>query len=407
MSGPLLANEPWLTCAETRAVFDALEADGKAARVVGGCVRDALIGRPITDIDIATPERPERIMALLEAADIRTIPTGLSHGTVTALIGKKTFEITTLRQDVETDGRHATVAWTEDWGIDAARRDFTFNALSATRDGTVYDPFDGIADLKHGRVRFVGNAAERIIEDRLRVLRFFRFFALFGKGAPDTDALTACRAAAGDLGALAKERIRVEILKLLGADDPMAALNAMIETGVWAALIPVAPDMSRLRRVIDLENNTAFGLSPNPVRRLGVVSVHTLEDAETVAAALKLSNADSDRVLKMASGDSLDDLQTALYQDGIVAVQDRAALTWAESGDALQKWTSVFETMRDYQRPTFPIGGTDVLNLGVSAGPRVGQLLTATETWWITQDFQPDRDGCLRHLIKVTQTKTN
>ena len=231
------ARAPWLPAADTRAVLEALMADGKPARLVGGCVRDALAGRPVTDVDIATPETPPRVIDLLRAAGLKAVPTGVEHGTVTAVVRGKPFEVTTLRRDVTTDGRHAVVAFTDDWTEDAARRDFTMNALSADPDGRVHDPFDGVADLAAGRVRFVGEARARIREDVLRILRFFRFHAHYGKGAPDADGLAACRELAPLLPRLSAERVATELLKLLKAPDAAATVRMMREAGILAPIL--------------------------------------------------------------------------------------------------------------------------------------------------------------------------
>ncbi|MFQ5959208.1 MAG: CCA tRNA nucleotidyltransferase, partial [Alphaproteobacteria bacterium] len=228
----------WMTVRATRAVVDALRAQGAEVRFVGGCVRDAVAGRKVTDVDIATPDPPETVIRLLEAAGIRVVPTGIKHGTVTAVVARRPFEITTLRRDVETYGRHAKVAFTDDWTADAARRDFTINALFCAPDGTLYDPFGGLDDLRAGRVRFVGDAVQRIREDVLRLLRFFRFYAHYGRPPPDAEALAACRAMALALPSLSGERVCAELLRLLAADDPAAVLELMIEADVLEFVLP-------------------------------------------------------------------------------------------------------------------------------------------------------------------------
>ncbi|MEE8534186.1 MAG: CCA tRNA nucleotidyltransferase, partial [Alphaproteobacteria bacterium] len=230
----------------TRAVVDALTADSAEVRFVGGCVRDAVAGRKVTDVDIATPDPPETVTRLLEAAGIRVVPTGIAHGTVTAVIRHRHFEITTLRRDVETYGRRAKVAFTDDWTADAARRDFTINALFCDPDGTLYDPFGGIDDLDAGRVRFVGDAVKRIKEDVLRLLRFFRFYAHYGRPPPDAEALAACRAMARALPGLSGERVSAELLRLLAAPDPAAVLALMIEAEVLAFVLPEVAGLDAL-----------------------------------------------------------------------------------------------------------------------------------------------------------------
>src|SRR5215468_4177027 len=263
--------QPWMIAAETVAVMAALAAAGGEARFVGGCVRDALLGRKVSDIDIATHEPPERVMNLLSRAGIKAIPTGIKHGTVTAVVGVRHFEITTLRRDVETYGRHARVEYTDDWAADAARRDFTMNALFCSADGTIYDPFGGLADLRAQRVRFVGDPAERIREDVLRLLRFFRFHAHYGKPPPDPPALAACRDLAHLLPTLSGERVCAETLKLLSAPQPADVVDLMRESGVLAHFLPEATGIDRMRALVAAEAVAPRDLvpRPDPLRRLG------------------------------------------------------------------------------------------------------------------------------------------
>jgi poly(A) polymerase len=412
-----LGPEPWLTAPETKAVFKALEAGGKPARFVGGCVRNALAHRPVSDIDIATPEPPERVMQLCRDAGLRVIPTGLDHGTVTVLAAEARFEVTTLRIDVDTDGRHATVAFTDDWLEDAKRRDFTINALSATRSGAVYDPFGGIADLAKGMVRFIGRADDRIAEDRLRVLRFFRFYAQFGAPPIDRAALDACRAAAGDLGGLARERIRDELMKLLATRDPSTAVQLMEGTGVWQALFPCKAHIGRLRTLAWLEDRGAVaeGVEPDSMRRLAAVSVRSVEDAEAMAASLKLSNARTDRLIAMAAAPPPDPeagdaaIEADLYRFGALAIDDRAVLAWADEREAdgwnaakrTGAWLKLIEKTQAWTPPEFPVQGRDVLVRGVKPGPLIGRSLRRVEDWWIEQRFQPGREACLEKLDAV------
>src|SRR5919106_349290 len=249
-----LAGQPWLSALSSRRVLAALMAEGLPARFVGGCVRDGLLGRDLSggEIDLASPALPEEVTRLLEAAGLRAIPTGFSHGTVSTVVKDQRFEITTLRQDVATDGRHATVAFTDDFQADAARRDFTINAMSCDQDGRLFDYFGGHADLLAGRVRFVGPAAQRIEEDHLRILRFFRFFAHYGRPPADAEALRACAEAAPRIAHLSGERVQVEMIKLLAAADPLPALGLMGETGVLAQVVPGAPALERLARLLVL-----------------------------------------------------------------------------------------------------------------------------------------------------------
>ncbi|MGH6904305.1 MAG: CCA tRNA nucleotidyltransferase, partial [Geminicoccaceae bacterium] len=295
-----LAGQPWLTAPASRAVLAALEAGGRPVRFVGGCVRDGLLGRPDAgrEIDLATPERPEQVMRLLEAAGLRAIPTGLAHGTVATTAGGRTFEITTLRRDLACDGRHAEVAFTDDFRVDAARRDFTINAMSCDREGRLYDYFEGQADLAAGRVRFVGAAAARIVEDYLRILRFFRFFAHHGRPPADAEALRACRAAAPGLQRLSGERIQAEMRTLLEAGDPLPALRLMVETGVLGQIIPGPVALERLARLIELAPES------DPLIRLAaLLRPPPAEPATTDRVALRwrLSNHDGARLLALTA----------------------------------------------------------------------------------------------------------
>ena len=399
-----LARAPWLTAAETRAVLDALGADGRAARFVGGAVRDALLGRAVTDIDIGTPEPPARAMALLERAGLRALPTGVEHGTVTALAGGKRYEITTLRRDLRTDGRHAEVAFTDDWRADAARRDFTINAMSCAPDGTLYDYFGGRRDLAAGRVRFVGELAIRIAEDRLRLLRFFRFHAWYGQGAPDAAALAACASAAHGLGALSGERVRGEMMKLLAAADPVSSLAAMTEARVLAAILPEAPGTALLTRLVAVEAEAGF--DADPIRRLGAL-VASATAAEAVAGRWRLTGAEGARLAALAApavalAPGLDRRaqRWALYRLGRAQFRDLALLAWAARGEG-GAFRAMLETADAWEGPRLPVRGADVLALGVEAGPEVGRLLAAVEAWWMARDFTPDRAAALARLAAL------
>jgi poly(A) polymerase len=415
-----LAPQPWMTAPETRAVVAALTADGTEVRFVGGCVRDALLGRPVKDVDIATPDRPQRVMELLARAGIRAIPTGIEHGTVTAVVGRTPFEITTLRRDVETYGRRAKVAFTDDWTADAARRDFTINALSCTPDGRLYDPFGGLADLRAGRVRFVGDPEARIREDVLRLLRFFRFYAHYGAAPPDPAALAACRALAPLLPGLSGERVRDEILKLLLAPEPASVVELMRDQGVLRQILPEATNPARLRALVTLEGVTPARLvvGADALRRLAALLEDSAEAAAAVAARLRLSNAERDRLVGMieaapAVSPDLDPQarRRLLYRLGADRVRDAALLAWAgavaagERADRpgatrqeVEAWIGLLETAATWVRPVFPLKGQDVLKLGLEPGPEVGRLLAETEAWWIERDFAPDRAACLARL---------
>ena len=396
-----LENQPWMNAPDTRAVVEALSAGGSEVRFVGGCLRDALVGRSVTDIDIATPDPPARVIELLQAAGLKAVPTGIEHGTVTAVSHHRPFEITTLRHDVETYGRRAKVAFTDDWVADAARRDFTFNALSCTPDGRLYDPFGGRADLAAGRVCFVGKAEDRIREDVLRLLRFFRFYAHYGKPPADPEALAAVHVMAPLLPTLSGERIAKEILKLLAAPDPAAVLALMRQQAVLMHVLPEATHLERLARLVEIE--AAEGLAADPPRRLAALLAGP-EAVGAVAGRLRLSNAIRDRMEaalqapKPLPSLAADELKTLRYRLSAESYRDRALIAAAE-GDSTagDDWHRVFG-FSDWQPPRFPIRAQDALDRGARPGPELGQLMKELETWWIARDFHPDRAACLVEL---------
>ncbi len=351
------------------------------ARLVGGCVRDALAGRPSADTDLASPLPPEAAAAALTNAGIRVIPTGIAHGTVTALIEARPFEITTLRRDVLTDGRHAEVAWTDDWREDAARRDFTINAMSLAPDGTLHDYFGGAADLRAGRVRFVGDAARRVAEDYLRILRFFRFQARYGAGEPDGEALAAIRAGLGGMAQLSAERIWSELKRILQAPDPAPAIQLMQDTGVLAATIPEGAGPTRLSH-----------LPPDPVLRMAALLTG---DRAMFAARLKLSLAEAARLVALQGpppdGDDAD-LRRQLADTDPEVLIGRSLL--AGQPEAMR------DRIRAISRPMFPLEGRDALALGIPPGPAVGALLRAVRAWWLAGGCVAGPDACRAELAR-------
>jgi len=395
--------QPWMQAAETAQVTAALEAGNAPVRFVGGCVRDALLDRPVKDVDIATALPPERVIELLEAAGIKAVPTGFEHGTVTAVTGGKGFEVTTLRHDVETFGRHARVAFTDDWAADAQRRDFTFNAIFCDPNGTLYDPTGGLGDLKAGRVRFVGDAAQRIEEDVLRILRFFRFHAHYGKGDIDGDGLAACAAQAGKLPTLSAERVSAELMKLLAAQAPAPTLRLMAETGVLAEILPEAGQIDRLERLSSIEEEHG---PADPVRRLAALIDLDEAGASALARRLRLSSGAAQRLAAIAGHEAtltanMTDraLRQALYQVGAEYIVDRILLDWSSKEGS--DWSGRLELARNWQPPQLPVKGRDVLELGIDAGPAVGDLVAAVENWWVEGDFQADRAACLEKLRQL------
>ena len=361
------------------------------ARVVGGAVRDALAGLPVADIDLATPATPEQVVAALERAGLRTIPTGLDHGTVTALVDGRSYEITTLRRDVATDGRHAVVAFTDDWRTDAARRDFTLNALSMDRHGDVFDYFGGIADLRAGRVRFVGDPARRIAEDYLRILRFFRFHARYARTPPDAAATSAIRAGLPGLSRLSPERVWGELRRILAVPAPCGAVALMATLGVLGAVLPEGADPDRLARMVEA------GAPSDPLLRLAALSTG---DPDPVADRLRLSNAERDRLRAVRAAPvprpEEDDaaLRRMLADTPADVLIDRTWLTGGRGGD----WAALRVRLAALPRPVFPLAGSDVLALGVAPGPRVGELLRSVRQWWLEGGCVADPAACRSRL---------
>jgi poly(A) polymerase len=399
----------WMTASETVAVMSALV----EGRFVGGAVRNALLGVPVVDIDIAVPMPPAETMARLKARGIKVIETGLDHGTVTAIAGTHAFEITSLRRDVETDGRHAVIAFTDDWAEDAARRDFTLNALYATASGEIFDYATGVEDLIAGKVRFMGDARARIAEDTLRVLRLFRFHAWYGKGEIDAEGLRAAAEAKDKLKTLSAERVQKELLRLLEAGNPAPVLRMMAATGILSALLPGALQLSRLERLAEIE---ADSLSP----RDGVLRLAALlpdgeghdgpnDAAHAAADALKLSNADRTRLEQalggaaLTAGLSAKDARLLLYRIGVARFRDKVLLAWAGApkGANALPWRMMLRMAETWERPRFALTGLDVMQAGVAEGPDVGRVLAKVEDWWAGGDFTANEAAVREKLQSV------
>jgi poly(A) polymerase len=394
--------------AEVQAVLAAL---GGEARFVGGAVRNALMNRPIDDVDLATPLTPDVMMQTLRAADINAVPTGIEHGTVTAVTNGQTFEVTTLRRDVSTDGRRAVVAFTTDWKEDASRRDFTMNALYANTDGELFDYFGGLDDLKARHVRFIGDATQRIREDYLRILRLFRFHAWYGTGEIDAEALRASAAEKTGLVNLSGERISKEMLKLLAAEEPVPVLRVMAASGILAEVLPGELNFVRLERMA--EHDADAFLTPDPLLRLAALLPSDPAVVEKIAERWRLSNAQSERLTyvagareKIVSYLSVKEMRKLLYRVGPAPVRDRLYLKWAEDPKAsnVMQWRTLIAMADDnWPKPQFPLTGRDVMNAGVPQGPLVGEILKEVEDWWVDADFIEDEFSIAERLKAVVQ----
>jgi poly(A) polymerase len=394
---PDLRDAGWLKAGEVPRLLALLDRDGEEARVVGGAVRNGLMRLPVDEIDVATTAVPDEVKRRAEAAGFKAVPTGIEHGTVTIIIDGKPFEVTTLRTDVETYGRKAKVAFGRDWAEDAQRRDFTMNALSASADGDVYDYVGGRADLAAHRVRFIGDPAQRIAEDYLRILRFFRFHAWYGHGALDAAGLHACIVARAGLETLSRERVRAELLKLLLAPHATPTLAAMAETGILGTVLGGVPLLASFENTAKVE--AAIGAAPDATRRLGALAVLTMEDAERLSERLRLSNAEFERLMTLeywwrvspAAGDHA--ARVWLYQLGPSWFTDRVLVAWSRSpaGAADTAWHQLATLPQRWTAPMFPLKAHDFFNRGVPKGPQMGVVLRAAEQAWIDADFPTER----------------
>jgi len=396
-------DQPWLHDPGAVAVMAAIGADQRIARYVGGCVRDALFGRPVRDIDIATELTPEQVMARLEEAGLSYAETGLAHGTVTAIADGRGFEVTTLRHDVETDGRRASVAYTDDWLVDARRRDFSINALYADADGTIYDPVDGVPDIEAGLVRFIGTAEHRIEEDFLRILRFFRFHAWYGKGPLDPLSLEACIHLKRGLRSLSVERVRAELLRLLESHAPQETLRVMHQQGILGEIMPPPAGLGTLEAVVGQEESENHS---DAIRRLIALYRGQGRVLQELAKDWKLSNQQKKRIKRY--GVVVDAWGEVPVPSPVVLRQ----MAYQQSKEAVEDWllvrpipldgvhAEVMDSLRDWTVPEFPLAGADVLALGVGEGAAVGAALKAIEAQWIEGDFQQDRAALLALLKK-------
>jgi poly(A) polymerase len=404
---PSLFGAPWLARAETQAVLAAIAAGGFSARVVGGAVRNALMGLTVKDVDIATTATPDEVMALAAVAGLGTVPTGIAHGTVSVISAHVPYEVTTLRQDVETFGRHARVAFTEDWAADARRRDFTFNALYCDAAGDVLDPLGGYPDLVARRVRFIDDPVARIREDYLRILRFFRFHAEYGHGAPDAAGLAACIAERDGLRQLSAERVRAELLRLLAAPGARGAIVAMQRAGILVMVVQVSPDVETFERLVAVEHS--LGHAGDAVLRLAAL-VRAEADTVALQQRLRLTGEETQRLLRLrtpilglAAGMSEIAARAAIYRAGTGPFLDALLLAWASGGAGGDDagWRRLHALASRWQPPVLPVRGADVLARGVLPGPAVGRILAEVETWWIAAGFPADRAMIERALDRA------
>lgn len=387
----------WLHAGPLHALLEVLNRDGEEARVIGGAVRNALLGIPVTEIDIATTAPPDEVERRVTAAGYKAVPTGIAHGTLTVVVEGAPFEVTTLRHDVETYGRHAKVEFARDWRADAERRDLTINALSAAPDGTLYDYVGGLDDLARRRVRFIGDPRQRIAEDYLRILRFFRFHAAYGTGEhPDAQGVAACIAGRDSLDRLSRERVRVELMKLLVAPHAMPSLITMADAGLLLRVLGGVAYLSSFEMMAKVE--AAAGLAPDPVRRLGALAVAVAEDAERLNRKLRLANVEHARLVSMSEDwrriapRSEQEARARLYRLKPVHYADRTLLAWARSdaGAHDETWRALATLPERWTAPVFPLRAADFMARGLGKGPALGAALRAAEAAWVAADFPTD-----------------
>ena len=392
-----LTDAPWLKSGPTARVLALLNGGGEEARVIGGAVRNALLRIPTGDIDIATTSLPDEVIRRAKAAGIKSVPTGIDHGTVTLVVDRQPFEVTTLREDTETFGRKATVAFGRDWVRDAERRDFTINGLSVDADGLVHDHVGGLDDIAARRVRFIGDPGARIAEDYLRILRFFRIHATYGSGEPDRAGYLACIAGRAGLAALSAERVRMEVLKLLVADGAAAAISAMADAGLLLLIFGGIAYTGPFSGMIAAER--LLGLKPDPIRRLAALAVAVTEDARRLAVRLRLANTEARSLDSMGHRwwrlDGMDEARARrrLYRLGEDFYRDRLLLAWARAGENADeaRWRELATLPQRWSAPKFPLKAGDFIARGLAEGPLLGQVLALAEDAWLAADFPLDQ----------------
>jgi len=405
-----LRDAAWLHSDAAARVLGLLNANGEEARVVGGAVRNALLGLPVGDIDIATTALPDEVVRRAKNAHIKSVPTGIEHGTVTLVVDGQPFEVTTLREDIETFGRKAKVAFGRDWTRDAQRRDFTVNGLSLTPDGTVHDSVGGLADIDARCVRFIGEPSQRIAEDYLRILRFFRIHAAYGKGAPDAAGYAACIAGRDGLAGLSAERIRTEMLKLVVADGAASALVAMDDAGLLLRLTAGVVYHGAFAGMIAVERT--LKADADPVRRLGALTVAVTEDAKRISQRWRLSNAETKRLDSMGHRwwrlADMDEqvARTRLYRLGAERYRERIMLAWARAGraSASSRWAELATLPDRWTPPSFPLKAADFMARGIAEGPALGHVLKLAEDAWLAAQF-PLEEAVLKRIADETVSR--
>ena len=404
---PSLAGAPWLAEHRVQRVFALLSAAGGEARVAGGAVRNALMGQPVGEVDFATTLTPDAVTAAAGKSGIKAVPTGIEHGTVTLVVEGIAYEVTTLRQDIATDGRHAVVRFGHDWTADAERRDFTMNALSVDAAGTVSDPVGGYPDLVARRVRFIGDADTRIAEDRLRILRFFRFHAVYGNGTPDPEALSAAVRARNGLRELSAERIGQEMRRIVVAPRAVEAAVLMQEVGILPVVLGGIGWLAGFAAAVAFQ--AAAGAAPAVPVRLAALACRVVEDAARLSARLRLANVERERILAALAAaplfvplpgerrarELLYRLGETGYRDGLIHARAR------DTTSDLAPWLEFYRLPERWTAPSFPLGGSDVIGAGVARGPIVGETLRAVEAWWIAGDFAADEAALRRRLQQI------
>jgi len=402
-----IQSEPWFVSAGVQGVFQALLVPGHETRIVGGAIRNALMGEPVNDIDMATTLHPAEVIKQAVGLGLKAIPTGIDHGTITLIASGERIEVTTLRADVDTDGRHAEVKFGRDWLSDAARRDFTMNAIYCNASGEIFDPMGGVEDLKKRRVRFIGDAKKRVREDYLRILRFIRFHGAYAKGPIDEVGIRACLSERRGLAGLSRERIWAEFSKILMLNNASDTIQLMFDHGLLTQTLQGVPNLHRFKNLITIEDH--LDLPKDAIRRLGALTLFVSDDAQRLGTKFRLSQKETRRLSAMATAHpeisgkmDLKSAQKIIYRVGWTAFEDMLLLSQSASCSRIDntcaELSKLHELSHQWTPPIFPVTGSDVLKTGLNPGPQVGRLLNALEDEWVSEDFAPGRDALITRL---------